>query len=64
MQKKEKSNNQNHGFSKEITTNEHRIRERREKDCPGFTYVTTVGWICRRENVRRKNDNFLSRKSC
>jgi hypothetical protein len=62
MEEKEKSNKQNHGFQKEIATKDYRIRERREKDCPGFTYVSIVGWICRRENVRRKNDKFFSRK--
>ncbi len=61
MAKKEKLDNQNHGFPREIATKEYRVGERREQDCPGFTYVSIVGWICRREKVRRKNDNFFSR---
>jgi hypothetical protein len=28
--------------------------DRRQDDCEGFTYVSTVGWICRREQSRRK----------
>ena len=58
MQKKEQSHKQNHDVS-----TEHRICERRvKKDSPGFTYITTVGWICRRENYRRKGNDFLFKK--
>jgi hypothetical protein len=32
--------------------------DRRKEPCEGFTYVTTVGWICRREQSRRKDDSF------
>ena len=28
--------------------------DRRKEACEGFTYVSTVGWICRRERIRRK----------
>jgi hypothetical protein len=59
-----KSNEQNYGFHKKVATKEYRIRERREKDCRGFIYVSIVGWICRRENVRRENDNFFFSKNC
>ncbi len=31
--------------------------DRRKTSSPGYTYVSTVGWICRRENCRRNNDN-------
>lgn len=54
MNKKEGSPKQNCSIS-----HERRISERREKDCPGYTYITTVGWICRRENIRRKDNNSL-----
>ena len=30
--------------------------DRRKEACEGFTYVSTVGWICRRERVRRKGE--------
>jgi hypothetical protein len=30
--------------------------ERRLKPSSGFTCISTVGWICRREKIRRKND--------
>lgn len=31
-------------------------RERRRKTSYGFTCITIVGWICRREQTRRKED--------
>jgi hypothetical protein len=30
--------------------------ERRQTPAQGFTYINTVGWICRREQFRRKDD--------
>jgi len=30
--------------------------ERRKESACGFTFISTVGWICRREQFRRKND--------
>lgn len=30
--------------------------ERRKEPACGFTYVSTVGWICRREQFRREDD--------
>ncbi len=36
-----------------------RDSERRREPCEGFTYVSTVGWICRREKSRRKHKNKL-----
>ena len=36
---------------------ERRIKtDRRKVPACGFTYVSTVGWICRREQFRRKDD--------
>ncbi len=32
--------------------NDRRQCERREMKSDGFTYITTVGWICRREQCR------------
>ena len=64
MQKKEHSHKQKYDFSKEKITNKYRICDRREKDCPGITYIPLVGWICRREKTRRKDDNFFVLESC
>jgi|GEM_PF-1438374 len=33
-----------------------RFNDRRQNTCEGFTYVSMVGWICRREQERRKNN--------
>jgi len=33
--------------------------DRRKKATPGFAYISTVGWICRREKSRRKNEPFV-----
>jgi hypothetical protein len=30
--------------------------DRRKKYAAGFAYISGVGWICRREQVRRKDD--------
>jgi hypothetical protein len=57
MQKEEQSHKQNYDLS-----TERRIYERRVKGSAGFTYITIVGWICRRENIRRKGNNFLFKK--
>ena len=35
-----------------------RQKERREKCTEGFAYISTVGWICRREQNRRKDDCY------
>jgi hypothetical protein len=34
--------------------------ERRQEPSSGFTYISTVGWICRREQFRRKDDSDKS----
>ena len=36
-----------------------RAKDRRREPCEGFTYVSTVGWICRREKCRRKDKDQL-----
>ena len=33
--------------------------QRREMKRDGFTYITTVGWICRREQCRRSDDKLF-----
>ena len=33
---------------------ERRDRERRLEFCEGYMYISTVGWICRRERKRRE----------
>jgi hypothetical protein len=30
--------------------------DRRKAPACGFTYISTVGWICRREQFRREDD--------
>lgn len=39
-----------------------RTDERRKLPSEGFTYISTVGWICRRERKRRKGDKGLAQK--
>jgi hypothetical protein len=34
--------------------------DRRREPSEGFACVSTVGWICRREKTRRKDDSFSS----
>jgi hypothetical protein len=34
-----------------------RGRERRKEPSCGFTCITIVGWICRREQLRRNDDS-------
>lgn len=38
--------------------------ERRKAHARGFKYISTVGWICRREQIRRKDDlkDFFDRE--
>ncbi len=33
--------------------------DRRSEPGEGFTYISTVGWIDRRERLRRKDDPFI-----
>lgn len=33
-----------------------RYCDRRKAPSKGYAYISTVGWICRRERTRRKND--------
>lgn len=36
-----------------------RKQDRRKKASPGFAYISMVGWICRREKSRRKDEPFV-----
>lgn len=36
-----------------------RKQDRRKKASSGFAYVSMVGWICRREKSRRKDEPFV-----
>jgi hypothetical protein len=37
--------------------------ERRKERADGFAFISTVGWICRREQFRREEDPNLFAKS-
>ena len=39
--------------------------DRRKEPARGFAFISTVGWICRREQFRRRNDpdSFLDHES-
>ena len=41
-------------FEQEIGRKDQREKDRRKKSCEGYCYISTVGWICRRERFRRK----------
>lgn len=43
-------------FQKNMELVNRRSEDRRTNECEGYTYISTVGWICRREKCRRKND--------
>ena len=38
---------------------ERRNGERRHRKSKGYTYISIVGWICRREKCRRECDTFF-----
>ena len=43
-------------FEHKVDDSDRRYDDRRKEPGEGFTYVSTVGWICRREQCRRKSD--------
>jgi hypothetical protein len=45
-------------FSQELDLYDRREQDRRRESSEGYAYVSTVGWICRREKIRRKDDPF------
>jgi hypothetical protein len=42
------------------TPQDHRKKERRQRLGKGYAYISTVGWICRREQSRRSTGRFGS----
>ena len=38
---------------------DHRNGERRKVPAEGFAYISMVGWICRREQCRRRGDHLV-----
>lgn len=49
---------QNHSFPEKKKFCENRTCERRKKEDQGYIYITTVGWICRRDICRRQKDKL------
>jgi hypothetical protein len=48
------------GDRKERNTADRRsLYDRRTRKSKGVAYISIVGWICRREQTRRKNDRFV-----
>jgi hypothetical protein len=45
-------------LDQDAESSDRRNSDRRKSPCEGFTYVSMVGWICRREKSRRKDDSF------
>jgi hypothetical protein len=45
-------------FEQDDDFSNRRCDDRRKAPCEGFAYVSTVGWICRREQCRRRDDPF------
>jgi hypothetical protein len=58
MENKDYAKDSQLNFEKDIDCGNRRYDDRRKEPCEGFTYVSTVGWICRREQCRRKDDPF------
>jgi hypothetical protein len=45
-------------LEQDTDSSDRRDNDRRREPCEGFTYVSVVGWICRREQSRRKDEPF------
>ena len=56
MQKKEFNKRHLPKYQADFDACDRRSIDRRKCDCEGYTYISTVGWICRRERSRRKCD--------
>ena len=56
MENKEKKTGPYVAFEQEAAFNNRRNIDRRKEPKRGFTYISTVGWVCRREQFRRKED--------
>jgi len=46
------------GPGHEDSIGERRSEDRRKQPSEGFTRISIVGWICRRERSRRQEDTF------
>jgi hypothetical protein len=60
MDKIKKGMDGNNNPSSEQTSEMRNGRERRNEPSEGFACISTVGWICRREKTRRKDDSYSS----
>jgi hypothetical protein len=58
MNNEEYLNEPQDDFDQGAESSDRRNNDRRREPCEGFTYVSMVGWICRREQSRRKDDPF------
>jgi hypothetical protein len=58
MENKEYLNEAQANLEQDAEFGDRRYIDRRKESCEGFTYISTVGWICRREQSRRKEDFF------
>lgn len=56
MEEKEFRNESQSLFKPNKVSLERRYMHRRKALCNGFTYVSMVGWICRREKARRESE--------
>ena len=43
----------------EVNLNKRGTEDRRKQPSEGFTRISMVGWICRRERTRREGDAFM-----
>ncbi len=50
---------ENNDSSEKYDERHRREEQRRREESAGFAYISTVGWICRREKTRRKDDEFM-----
>jgi hypothetical protein len=45
-------------YNEESNGSNRRLKERRKKPSKGYTYISIVGWIDRREKIRRQDDGW------
>ena len=56
MKDQQKKKNDRLDASKTSKTIDQRKKKRRQRECEGYTYIQMVGWIDRREMLRRDED--------
>lgn len=57
----ERRTNKNNGYKdkdRRTVSPVRRKRQRRMKKSRGYAYISMVGWVDRREKIRRENDTF------